>query len=295
MKRIFIFIVLISLCIWSLSFAEDDDARKAFRYIRAYPDFFVGYQDGYLITRDGGKILFNDGKAKDYGRMVTNTLVGDEAFDPDDAFCWEYPAGQELPTTEHPPVGDPGRIRPASIFRYMYGPSLSEKKKMRSIEWVESVKGVPKKVMVTTINGADKELEHVACDIRALPEDKKKQLKGIVFRINGPYGAFNRSVRDYPRRTSGHAYGIAVDINGNLTYFSGAHQNEPYCYRNNIPAFLVEIFEKHGFIWGGRWHSYDAMHFEYRPEMFITDKEPDARNSGSDTALLKSPSQPPLQ
>jgi len=30
--------------------------------------------------------------------------------------------------------------------------------------------------------------------------------------------------------------------------------------------FLVEIFERHGFIWGCRWRSYDAMHFEYRPE-----------------------------
>ena len=27
------------------------------------------------------------------------------------------------------------------------------------------------------------------------------------------------------------------------------------------------IFEKHGFIWGGRWYHYDTMHFEYRPEL----------------------------
>ena len=31
---------------------------------------------------------------------------------------------------------------------------------------------------------------------------------------------------------------------------------------------LVNIFEKNGFIWGGRWYHYDTMHFEYRPEMF---------------------------
>jgi hypothetical protein len=28
----------------------------------------------------------------------------------------------------------------------------------------------------------------------------------------------------------------------------------------------VEIFERHGFIWGGKWYHYDTMHFEYRPE-----------------------------
>jgi hypothetical protein len=268
-KKIFVAILLMSLWIRPFAFAGNDDDRKAWRYVKAYPDFFVGYEEGFLLTRDGGKILFDDGRHKDYTRMVTDRLVGDDAFDPEDAFCWEYPAGGELPTAANPPVGDPGRIRPASIFRYMYGPSLLSKKKMRSIEWVESVKGVPKKVMVTTINGVDKALESVACDIRALPEDQKKQLRGIVYRVRGPYGTLNRKVRDFPRRISGHAYGIAVDINGNLTYFSGTHRDEPYRYRNNVPGFLVEIFERHGFIWGGRWHSYDAMHFEYRPELFV--------------------------
>jgi peptidoglycan LD-endopeptidase CwlK len=30
---------------------------------------------------------------------------------------------------------------------------------------------------------------------------------------------------------------------------------------------IVAIFEKHGFIWGGKWYHYDTMHFEYRPEL----------------------------
>ena len=32
-------------------------------------------------------------------------------------------------------------------------------------------------------------------------------------------------------------------------------------------AKIVEIFERHGFIWGGKWYHYDTMHFEYRPEL----------------------------
>ena len=31
---------------------------------------------------------------------------------------------------------------------------------------------------------------------------------------------------------------------------------------------IVHIFEKHGFIWGGRWLHYDTMHFEFRPEFY---------------------------
>jgi hypothetical protein len=38
-------------------------------------------------------------------------------------------------------------------------------------------------------------------------------------------------------------------------------------YRNRIPHRIVEIFERHGFIWGGKWYHYDTMHFEYRPEL----------------------------
>jgi hypothetical protein len=30
---------------------------------------------------------------------------------------------------------------------------------------------------------------------------------------------------------------------------------------------LIKIFEKYGFIWGGKWNHYDTMHFEYRPEL----------------------------
>jgi len=31
----------------------------------------------------------------------------------------------------------------------------------------------------------------------------------------------------------------------------------------------VEVFKRHGFTWGGKWHHYDTMHFEYRPELFL--------------------------
>jgi hypothetical protein len=27
------------------------------------------------------------------------------------------------------------------------------------------------------------------------------------------------------------------------------------------------VFERQGFIWGGKWWHFDTMHFEYRPEI----------------------------
>ena len=41
-------------------------------------------------------------------------------------------------------------------------------------------------------------------------------------------------------------------------------------FKNKIPKEVVDIFERYGFIWGGRWYHYDTMHFEYRPELFDT-------------------------
>ena len=35
------------------------------------------------------------------------------------------------------------------------------------------------------------------------------------------------------------------------------------------PAKVIEIFERHGFIWGGKWIIWDNMHFEYRPEVIL--------------------------
>lgn len=43
-------------------------------------------------------------------------------------------------------------------------------------------------------------------------------------------------------------------------------------YRNRIPPEVVRVFERHGFIWGGRWYHYDTMHFEFRPEFYEYDR-----------------------
>ncbi len=71
-------------------------------------------------------------------------------------------------------------------------------------------------------------------------------------------------------RVSAHGWGFAVDIVANQSdYWRWAATDgaEKVAYRNRIPLEIVHIFERHGFIWGGRWYHYDTMHFEYRPEL----------------------------
>ena len=38
------------------------------------------------------------------------------------------------------------------------------------------------------------------------------------------------------------------------------------------PQKVIEIFESHGFLWGGKWIIWDNMHFEYRPEVILYNK-----------------------
>ena len=67
-----------------------------------------------------------------------------------------------------------------------------------------------------------------------------------------------------------HGYAAAIDLNLEFSdYYCGmrGNRNGTFQYKNRMPIEIIEIFERHGFIWGGRWYHYDTMHFEYRPEL----------------------------
>ncbi len=77
-----------------------------------------------------------------------------------------------------------------------------------------------------------------------------------------------------------HSYGAALDIipasyGNRQTYWRWAMPNFPEWYslpyrsRFMPPEAFVRAFERHGFVWGGKWLFFDTMHFEYRPEILI--------------------------
>lgn len=77
-----------------------------------------------------------------------------------------------------------------------------------------------------------------------------------------------------------HSYGVAIDTLPEKTgskqvYWAWTRVNNknwyatPYDKRWMPPKSVIEIFEKNGFIWGGKWQFFDTIHFEYRPEIII--------------------------
>jgi hypothetical protein len=43
----------------------------------------------------------------------------------------------------------------------------------------------------------------------------------------------------------------------------------PYSGRLHPPEEVIKVFESFGFLWGGKWTTYDTIHFEYRPEILL--------------------------
>jgi hypothetical protein len=105
-------------------------------------------------------------------------------------------------------------------------------------------------------------LRAVSDEIDRLPDPVRR----AAWPVEGEYDCRNVADDGQP---SMHAYGAAVDLN--LAFFgllAVGQRRKAARDRLAQPDAepIVDAFERHGFIWGGRWYHYDTMHFEYRPE-----------------------------
>lgn len=244
--------------------------KHAQRLIAAYADALKGIENGELIWRDGTRMPMSDGheQAKTTQDKLDNPSIEDMLETP-------YPTGPAKP----PPEGsDPGRARPAAFFDKMYGDCTKDnvRKHLVAIPWLPGK--TKQRLFVTTINGVDKKLTAVSNDLSQLPA----KFDRFLIPSAGTYVC--RTIAGTNRR-SAHGYGIAIDIatkHADYWRWPSAPAGKPRAWRNQIPMEIVEVFEKHGFIWGGRWHHYDTMHFEYRPELL-----PQASGSSTETQRSK--------
>jgi hypothetical protein len=93
--------------------------------------------------------------------------------------------------------------------------------------------------------------------LAAFEEIERLGLLGDIQSFGGAFAP--RVVRGSVSRLSAHALGIAIDINVAANPFGQppAPEGTP-----GSVLRLVPVFERHGFVWGGR-SSRDPMHFEY--------------------------------
>jgi len=227
----------------------------------AYPEHIKTVTDSEVIFKDGTKLpLYHHSKySKDYTNFeefLNNASLYNQLEQ-----C--YPLTEQyLPIEKNV---DPGRARYEPFFKKMYGSSASEvRKKLTTIRWMPNT--VNKTLLVTTVNGVDKKLLLISKELEALPKEFHKYLQN-------PGGTFLWRTIAGTTRLSTHSFGCTIDINvshSDYWRWYSPNKNGIYTYKNRIPYDIVRIFEKYGFIWGGKWYHFDTMHFEYRPELFKT-------------------------
>jgi hypothetical protein len=191
-----------------------------------------------------------------------------------------------IPLPEKRRNWDPGRLRVEPLLHSVYG--WTEKEVRANL--------VPVRFLGQTVKfqkelGAAAALERVGQELLAEAErdatlkkflapftKKKKDLSLMTFNWRRVAGT---------ARLSTHSFGTGIDLltdrpnqywlwdekraNPGLAAQGEAAYRNIHYIPSGTPYFhpkAVEIFERNGFIWGGKWNHYDTMHFEYRPEFF---------------------------
>ena len=218
---------------------------------------------GLIKDIEGNEVIFSDDTRLPLDDGHTNKSFSDwlETPDIEDMFRIPYVAGNVL----GPPGvdADPGRARNSAFFAKIYGDCRGGKfaNSLVDVVWLPKKSG--QKLKATKINGVAERLKAISLELDDLPPSFD------VYLIPSA-GTYNCRVVAGTKNMSAHGYGIAIDIalkHAHYWRWMKTAASSAMAYKNDIPIEIVRIFEKHGFIWGGKWYHYDTMHFEYRPEL----------------------------
>jgi hypothetical protein len=214
---------------------------------------------------NGQRVPFADGRALTPEQRLEDADLATVLSQP-------YPPGKiPLPA----PIGrEAGRWRNYPLLQAAYGATRGEvEANLDSVDFL----GVP--IRFNRKNGAAEALQQVARDI-ANDSWLMAFVKPIIVAghagkpdtvlDNDCVSGWNWRRIAGTDRLSPHAFGIALDINNPFAvkpkYWRWRKNGKTVSQLDPIPWPLIEVFEKHGFIWGGKWNHFDTMHFEFRPE-----------------------------
>jgi hypothetical protein len=247
--------VLLALLAPAIGHGAELSQADRTRLLEAYPGLLERIDGNDLVWRDGTRMPLDDGKGdKPFEQWLDSPDVAD-------MFAIHYPVGAE----PKPPAKDidPGRARTAAFFDKVYGDCRlgAVEKNLTTVEWLPTK--AKQKLPFNKMNGAAVALEAASRELDALAPSFD------VF-LTPSAGTYNCRVIAGTNRVSAHGHAIAIDIALKRSHYwrnDKPGKDGTIAYKNEIPMEIVRIFEKHGFIWGGRWYHYDTMHFEYRPEL----------------------------
>ena len=229
--------------------------------LAAYPDRLASYTDNELIWKDGTRMPLGSAQPEHAVRRIARSGRHSR------------PVCHSLSAVDSAVPGprddeDPGRLRNEAFFLKMYGDCRKGEvtPSLRAVSWLPNHGGGT--VRATAVNGVADQLEKVSRELDLLPA-------AMIQYLVPTSGTYNCRPIAETSRLSVHAFGAAIDINARFGdyWLWSKRPDGAVVWRNRIPKEIVEIFERHGFIWGGRWYHFDSLHFEYRPELIALAKQ----------------------
>lgn len=248
-----------TLCAVAFSFAFSAgpasalEATPAERLAAAYPGIIKEISANAVVFTDGSMLPFDDGKGnKPFAQWLDDADI-------EDMFAQAYVKGLVPPPG---PEHDPGRARHEAFFLKVYGDCRRGDVAPKLVDVIWLPKKARQVLKVSPVNGMAERLRAVSAELDDLPASFDRDLKTTA-------STYICRVIAGTKRLSAHAFGAAIDIavraNGYWRWQPPAVQAADHT--KDLPPDIVAIFEKHGFIWGGKWRHFDTMHFEYRPEL----------------------------
>ncbi|MBD5417525.1 MAG: M15 family metallopeptidase [Desulfovibrio sp.] len=217
--------------------------REAYPALRSLETDSQGRQ--WLIFADGRRVLYREAPRAQGAPEAVRDVAASMAA--------PYPLEPSRPPT--PPGTSPGRLRPYDLLTALYGGSReSVNAGLVTVPWQGR--------SVRLSAPAAEALGRVARRLAALLAERP-DLKPYI-KSEGGFAWRSIAGED---RLSAHAFGIALDLNARFGPYWRWSRLMPHPRQQDYPPEIVEAFEAEGFIWGGKWHEYDLMHFEYRPEL----------------------------
>lgn len=232
----------------------DDAARVDFYCLRrVYPqitNMTTDAQGQWLVFNDGRRVLYDaaPGAASLAGSQESEWVVNVRA-----SMAEPYPLEPQRPDT---PLGvSPGRRRSYDLLQALYG---------------STPKAVGGHLVQARLLGQHLHLSPAAAqamnraNANLAPQAAQEPRLKTLLKMDGGF-AWRRIAGE--NRLSPHAFGIAFDISPGIATYWRWSKLRPHPLQQSYPSAIVAAFENEGFIWGGKWHEYDLMHFEYRPEI----------------------------
>lgn len=216
---------------------------------RSYPDLI------YSVTNNTARLMNNRTLVLDDGRTKSH-LDKRRSGDIEDQLSQIYPVGRCYRGRTRDFAA--GLIRNEAFLMAAYGKNKYQVElTSETIDWFGT------NVRFSTRHGAASALRRVLAELKKLPPEQLELLKM-------PKRSLEWVKWPLTERMDVHAFGIAIDLNpayGNHWHRAGAKTGKLRRYRNRFTPEIIAAFEKHGFIWGGKWYRFTNNHFEYRPEL----------------------------